>query len=136
MDDVTPEREAMVNLDSAELVVPLDAVEPEPKSPVTDTTAVIDPTEFFDFFSDFNDWPTNGLQMAESAEHQGYSHRLVQFFEGLPGTFCAEADVMPYAEDPSMPPFGQALAADVNIDDGTEDFDELTINEITDDQRA
>jgi hypothetical protein len=126
MDDAT--NEAMVNLDRAELVVPLDAVTVEPQIPV-ETSTVIDPVEFFDFFEEFNDWPTNGLRLAEAAERQNYSSTLVKFFEGLPGSFATEADIMPYAEDPSKPPYGEVLELEPNGD--TEDTDELTFTDIT-----
>jgi hypothetical protein len=130
MGEVNPDHEAMVDLDKAELVVPLDAVRLGQSKPVS-TSTVIDPTEFFDFFDNFNDWPTNGLQMAESAGQEGYSNRLVQFFEGLPGNFATEADVMPYAEDPSKPPFGQAIGAEPRREAGDDTSGELTITDIT-----
>jgi hypothetical protein len=130
MNDATQDNEAMVDLDKAELVVPLDAVKLEQKSPV-DTNTSIDTTEFFEFFANFHDWPTNGLRMAESAERQGYSSNLVKFFKGMPGSFATEADVMPYAEDPSRPPFGKAITVDSQVEAGSEDLGELTLTDIT-----
>ena len=70
--------------------------------------------------------------MAESARRHGYSSNLVRFFEGMPGRFETEADVMPYAEDPSKPPFGEAIALELHVDTDTEDpRDCLTLPDIT-----
>jgi hypothetical protein len=129
MNEVTPDKEAMIDLEKAALVVPLGATTPGQRTSM-DGTTIIDPTEFFDFFYNFTAWPTNGLRLSESADRQGYSSNLVKFFEGLPGSFATEADVMPYAEDACKPPFGEVIAVGPPGEADTEDPGELTLTDI------
>jgi hypothetical protein len=130
MDEDTPDSEALVSLDNAEIVVPRDAIKIEQSTPVPITTT-IDPVEFFEFLDNYDEWPTNGLRLAEAARQRGYSGKLMHFFEGMPGSFATEADVIPYAEDPSRPPFGAALDASSPGQSSVEDPTELTIGDIT-----
>ena len=129
MSEEPSDKEALVNLEKAEVIVPLDAISVEQDIPVP-TTMSIDPIEFYEFLGNYDDWPSNGLRLAEAAERHGYSTKLTHFFEGIPGSLSTEADVMPYAEDPSKPPFGAALES-ARPRGNTEDADGLSISDIT-----
>jgi hypothetical protein len=130
MSDATGSDEAIVELGNAELIVPADAVMVDRKRSVRAST-VIDATELFQFLGSFVDWPTNGLRLSEAARLEGYSEKLVRFLEGLPGSFATVADIMPYAEDPSKPPYGKAIVADPSAGARVDDSGDLTIGDVT-----
>jgi hypothetical protein len=89
----------------------------------------IDPVEFFAFFADYNDYPTNGYRLAEAAKQRGCSDNLVAFFGGMPGTFEAEGDILTLAEDFNKPPWGTALEG--TAEKASPETEELTLNDIT-----
>jgi hypothetical protein len=86
----------------------------------------IDPIEFFDFLAELgpSSYPTNGYRLGEAARSEGYSDQLVRFFEGMPGSFESEADIMPYAENLNTPPYGTEL----DLPDQT--IEELRVDDI------
>jgi hypothetical protein len=88
----------------------------------------IDPVEFFAFFADYDDYPTNGYKLAEAARALGCSDDLVAFFEGMPGDFETESDILPLAEDPGKPPWGQAVEG--TVEEAPPETEELTLTDI------
>lgn len=70
----------------------------------------IDPVEFFAFLSEYRDYPTNGYKLAQAASERGFSEGFAAFLEGIPGELETESDILPFAEEPSKPPRGSALA--------------------------
>ena len=91
----------------------------------------IDPIEFFAFFADYNEYPTNGYRLAQAARKRGCSDDLVAFFEGMPGTFETEGDVLPLAEHRTQPPWGSAVAGTVE-EPAAPGENQLTITDVTD----
>jgi hypothetical protein len=89
----------------------------------------IDPVEFFAFFADFDDYPTNGYQLAEAAKRRGYSDDLAAFFRGMPGNFEAESEILLLAEDPGKPPWGSAVAG--TVEETPPETDGLSIQDVT-----
>jgi hypothetical protein len=93
---------------------------------VKDIPKDIDPVEFFSFLSKVTEYPTNGYQLSRAAQERGYSEGLVAFFEGMPGIFENEGDILPLAEEKSKPPLGSALA----IEEPPDTY-QLTLSDIT-----
>ena len=86
----------------------------------------INPVEFFAFLAGYDDYPTNGYQLAQAAKKRPCSEGLVAFFEAMPGHFENESEILLFAEDRSKPPWGSAISLEAPPDTQALSIEDVT----------